>query len=165
MRSEFSRRDFLIAGGGALAACGSLTGIPLARAAGPDATRLPDSPFKVSVIDDEISQDFGHCCEVATKQFGMGWIEVRGMWNKNVVNLEPKEIAEAQRLLRKYDLRVSDVASPLFKTDWPGAPKSTFSPAHDQFGANFSYAQQDEVLDRSIELAKKFSCERIRCFD
>src|ERR1700681_4251887 len=29
------------------------------------------SPFRVSVINDEISQDFGRACEVASREFGM----------------------------------------------------------------------------------------------
>ena len=62
------------------------------------------------------------------REFGMEWIELRGMWNKNIVNLDEKEVAEAQRMLEQYKLRVSDIASPLFKVDWPGAPKSKFSP-------------------------------------
>src|SRR5260370_13574961 len=49
------------------------------------------SPFRVSVINDEISQDFGHASEVASREFGMEWIELRGMWNKNVVNLHANE--------------------------------------------------------------------------
>ena len=40
------------------------------------------SPFRVSVINDEISQDFGRSCEVAARDFGMSWIELRGMWKK-----------------------------------------------------------------------------------
>ena len=87
------------------------------------------SPFRVSVINDEISQDFGHVCEVASKEFGMGWIELRGMWNKNIVNLDEKEVAETRRLLAKYQLKVTDIASPLFKVDLPGAPKSKYSEA------------------------------------
>src|ERR1700680_3714502 len=50
------------------------------------------SPFRVSVINDEISQDFGLACEVASREFGMEWIELRGMWEKNVVNLDAKEV-------------------------------------------------------------------------
>jgi sugar phosphate isomerase/epimerase len=87
------------------------------------------------------------------------------MWSKNVANLDANEIAEAQRLLKKNNLRITDIASPLFKVDWPSAPKSRFSPERDQFNANFTYDQQEEVLDRAIELAKKFSTDRIRCFD
>src|ERR1700739_3762280 len=82
------------------------------------------SPFRVAVINDEISQDFGRSCEVASREFGMGWIELRGMWKKNIVNLDEKEVAEARRILEKYKLRVTDIASPLFKADWRGAPKA-----------------------------------------
>jgi sugar phosphate isomerase/epimerase len=122
------------------------------------------SPFRVAVINDEISQDFGRACEVAAREFGMQWIELRGMWKKNIVNLDAKEVAEAQNILKKYRLRVTDIASPLFKVDWAGAPPSKFSePA--AFGANFTFEQQDEVLERAIEMAKIFQTDRVRCFD
>ena len=122
------------------------------------------SPFRVSVINDEISQDFGHACDVASREFGMRWIELRGMWKKNIVNLDEKEVSEARRILEKYQLKVTDIASPLFKVDWPGAPKSKYSEAK-SFGANFNLSQQDDVLDRAIAMAKAFGTDRVRCFD
>src|SRR5246127_51139 len=102
-----------------------------------------NSPFRIAVINDEIGQDFGRSCEVAALEFGMNWIELRGMWNKNLLNLDAKEVAEARRILEKYKLRVTDIASPLFKVDWQDAPKSKFSPKHDQFNADFTYDQQN----------------------
>src|SRR5258708_13474156 len=54
----------------------------------------------------------------------MEWIELRGMWNKNTLKLDATEVAETLRILAKYKLRVTDIASLLFKVDWPGAPKS-----------------------------------------
>jgi L-ribulose-5-phosphate 3-epimerase len=165
MRSDFSRRQF-IAGMGALAAAHTnLSANPFQSPSRSETLRLGKSPFQIAVINDEISQDFGRACEVASQQFGMEWMELRGMWNKNIVALDANEIAEAQRLLKKNNLRVTDIASPLFKVDWPGAPKSKFSPEHDQFNASFTYNQQGEVLDRAIELSRKFSTDRIRCFD
>src|ERR1700686_122023 len=124
-----------------------------------------NSPFRVAVINDEISQDFGRACEVASREFGMECIELRGMWNKNLFKLDAKEIEEARRILEKNKLRVTDIASPLFKVDWPGAPKSKYSPKRDQFNADFTFEQQDEVLERSIELAKAFQTNRVRFFD
>src|SRR6202171_3363204 len=124
-----------------------------------------NSPFRVAVINDEISQDFGRACEVASQEFGMAWIELRGMWNKNLLKLDAKEIEEARRILEKNKLRVTDIASPLFKVDWPGAPQSKYSPKRDQFHADFTFEQQGEVLERSIELAKAFGTERVRFFD
>jgi L-ribulose-5-phosphate 3-epimerase len=123
------------------------------------------SPFRIAVINDEISQDFSHACEVASREFGMDWIELRGMWNKNLLKLDANEVAEARRILEKYKLRVTDIASPLFKVDWPGAPQSKFSPKRDQFNADFTFDQQPEVLERSIELAKAFQTDRVRLFD
>jgi len=123
------------------------------------------SPFRVAVINDEITQDFGRACEVAAKEFGMDWIELRGMWSKNILNLDAKEIAEARSILERNKLRVTDIASPLFKVDWKGAPQSKYSPKRDQFNADFTFDQQDEVLERSIELAKAFNTDRVRCFD
>ena len=123
------------------------------------------SPFRISVINDEITQDFAHACEVASREFGMRWIELRGMWNKNLLRLDANEVGEARRILERYKLRVTDIASPLFKVDWPGAPQSRFSPKRDQFGADFTFDQQNEALDRAIELAKAFRTDRVRCFD
>jgi L-ribulose-5-phosphate 3-epimerase len=123
------------------------------------------SPFRLGVINDEITQDLGRACEIAARDFGMSWIELRGMWNKNILDLDAKEIAECRRILERYSLRVTDIASPLFKVDWPEAPKSKSYVRHDQFRADFTFDQQDEVLERSLELAKAFNTDRVRCFD
>ena len=122
------------------------------------------SPFKLSVITDEISQDFEHALNVA-REFRLGHVEIRTLWNKNIVNLDTKELAETRRLLDKYRLQVTDIGSPLFKVDWPGAPKSEYAPKDFQSHAEFTYAQQDEVLDRAIEAGKKLGTNRVRCFD
>ena len=155
-----SRRHFL-GGLGALTACG-LTALP---AAAKPAVDLTKSPFRIGVINDEISQDFEHACQIASRQFGMKWIELRGMWNKNIMKLDSNEIAESRRILEKYKLRVTDIASPLFKVDWPDAPKSRFSPKRDQFNADFTFEQQNEVLEKSLDLAKTLGADRVRCFD
>jgi hypothetical protein len=124
-----------------------------------------DCAFKLSVITDEITQDFAHAVDVAANDFGLGWVEIRGLWDKNVVNLDEKEVAEVQRLLKKYDLKVTDIASPLFKVDWPGAPISKYSPKGDSYAATFSFAQQDEVLERAAAMARAFGTNKVRLFD
>jgi len=129
-----------------------------------EAVAIPESVFKVAVITDEIAQDFGHACEVASSAFGMRWVELRELWNKNILSLDATEVAEAKRILRNYGLRVTDIASPLFKVDWPGAPLSKYS-QRDEFNAGFTFAQQEEVLERAIESAQLFATDRVRCFD
>jgi sugar phosphate isomerase/epimerase len=153
--STFSRRKFLSGVGSAALGCALSRSLQASVAS---------SSFRVAVINDEISQDFERACQVASG-FGMKWIELRGMWNKNILDLDANQITESLRLLKKYDLRVTDIGSPLFKVDFPGAPKSKFSPKHDEFNAHFGSAQQDALIDRCIEMAKKFSTDRIRCFD
>jgi L-ribulose-5-phosphate 3-epimerase len=122
------------------------------------------STFRISVISDEIAQDFGRACEVAAREFGMEWVELRDLWNKSVLNLDSNEVAAARRILQKYGLRVTDIASPLFKVDWPGAPQSKYS-QQDEFKAGFTFNQQDEVLERALHAAEVFGTDRVRCFD
>jgi len=150
-----SRRNFIagLAGAGALATL-------------PRPVRAAACPFRLSVINDEISPDFDHACSVAVNDFGLQWIEIRSMWNKNVTDLNADEVDRARQILEKYKLRVTDIASPLFKTDWPGAPRSPYGPKGDMHGAaEATFKQQDEILERAIALARQFETDRVRCFD
>jgi sugar phosphate isomerase/epimerase len=156
MMSPLSRRTFLKASGAA-AVAGTL---PISLLA----ARFK-SIFRVAVINDEISPDFDHACSVIANDFGLEWIELRSMWGKNVSKLDEADITKANAILDKYKLRVTDIASPLFKTDFPGAPLSKSSPRTDTHGATFGFKEQDELLERCISLAKQFKTERIRCFD
>jgi sugar phosphate isomerase/epimerase len=127
---------------------------------------MSNSPFKIAVINDEIAQDFDHACYVAAHDFGMSWIELRSMWNTNVTELTEAQIAEARRILAKYSLQVTDIASPLFKTDWPEAPRSSYSSKADLHGAAEStFREQDELLERTLARAKEFNTGKLRCFD
>ncbi|HEX4600450.1 MAG TPA: sugar phosphate isomerase/epimerase family protein [Gemmatimonadales bacterium] len=123
------------------------------------------TPFRLSVLTDEITQDLGRACEIAAREFGLGYVELRGAFNKNILNWDAHDVAEARRTLERYRLRVSELASPIFKVDWPGAPKSTFSPSGPQFSADFTYAQQDELLGRAVDLAHAFQTPYVRVFD
>ena len=122
-------------------------------------------PFRLAVITDEITQDFEKACQIVSSDFRLHWIELRTAWNKNVIELNAKELEDARKLLGEHKLRVTDIASPLFKTDWPGAPRSSQGEIHDQFHADFDASAQDKLLDRCISLAKFFDTDRIRCFD
>jgi sugar phosphate isomerase/epimerase len=150
-----SRREFLKASGVA----------SLAYAFSPAAFGAATA-FKIGVISDEISDDFDHACSVIANDFGLHWVELRGMWGKNLQQSSDAELAKAEEILRKYGLQVTDIASPLFKVNWPGAPVSRYGSTADLHGAtDVEYKQQGEVLERSIALAKRFKTNKIRCFD
>jgi sugar phosphate isomerase/epimerase len=150
-----NRREFLATAACATAALAAPT---LARA-------QASSPFKLSVITDEISMDFDHACSVAAKDFGLQWVEIRSLWDKNIADLNSDDVARAQAILAKYNLRVTDIASPLFKVDWPGAPRSKYSSSSQNFATNTEFSHQDEVLAACIAVAKQFKTDKIRCFD
>ena len=63
-----------------------IAGMGAAALAGKAAWASMDSPFHLGVITDEISQDFGHACDVAANDFGMHFIELRELWGKNLFN-------------------------------------------------------------------------------
>ena len=154
----FTRRSFLASASMAAAACSALPLLSSAEAS--------KSPFKISVINDEIGPDFDHVCCVVSHDFGLSWIELRSMWGKSIVALSDAEVGESQKILAKYNLQVTDIASPLFKTDWPGAPKSPEGPKGDMHNAaEVTFKQQAEILERSIALAKQFKTDKVRCFD
>jgi sugar phosphate isomerase/epimerase len=160
---SYTRRELL---GGLGTVCLGAAFSPLMRAAKLGAGEAQGGcPFRLAVINDEISQDFELACKVVSQDFGLRWIELRGMWDKNISALGAKEIEDARKILDEHKLRVSDLASPLFKTDWPGAPRSPQSEARDQFHADFDADAQEKLLEHLIAVAKSFETDRIRCFD
>jgi len=124
------------------------------------------SPFRVSVITDEISDDFDHACSVAANDFGLQWVEIRSLWHKTIHELNSDETTRALAVLAKYNLRVTDIGSPLFKVHFPGAPRSkSGSQKADDDAILADFKKQDDVLAASIAVAKQFKTDKIRCFD
>jgi len=123
--------------------------------------RATPSSLKLGVINDEITQDLDHALAVA-REFGLQFVELRAMWNKNLMDLREDEVKEARRLLAKYGIKVSDIASPFMKVDAPGF--TTTEGQRDTFNARFGYKEQPEVLERAMELAKVFETDKIRVF-
>ncbi len=158
-----SRRSF-VAGLGAAATAASL------RSAFAFSTA---SKFHLAIISDEISPDLDHACTVASQEFGLSFVELRAFWGKNLTDMGDDDLARAEVVLAKYKLSVTDIASPLFKVDFPGAPKSKERTREGNFGAaekaapdaDTVFKQQDAMLEKCIALAKRFKTDKIRCFD
>jgi len=103
--------------------------------------------FKISVITDEVSQDLETVAKFADR-FKLEGIEIRSVWNKNPQDLISK-IDEIKRILKKYDLKVSAIASPFFKAD---------------INSDAEYQKHLEILKNCIHLAKRLDTEIIRGF-
>ena len=83
---------------------------------------------------------------MVASDFGLHWIELRSMGGRNLIDLSGDDLDRAEKSLAKYQLRIADIASPLFKTDWPGAPKSKYGSKNDLHGAAEStFKGQDDI--------------------
>ena len=106
---------------------------------------LGEKVFKLSVISDEVSQDLERVAKFA-KRMELDGIEIRTVWNLKPQELV-KRLGDLKKVLKKYDLEVSAIASPFFKANIDD-PKE--------------YEEHIEILKRFIELAKSLDTNIIR---
>ena len=123
------------------------------------------STLRLSVLTDEISQDFGHACEVASRDFGMGLVDLREAGGKNLMNWDAAQIAEVRKVLDRFKLNVACLATPISRSTGPRRRNRRSARQRDEFGAAFTFGQQDELLERAFALAREFHTDRIRIFD
>jgi L-ribulose-5-phosphate 3-epimerase len=117
--------------------------------------------FKLGVITDEVTQDFEKALLWA-KGYGLGWVELRFIWNKYVTDLSGDDVRRAKELLGKYEIKVSVVDSPYFKTLLPGTQSKFGGGKADPLQSDFS--QQAAVLERAFARAKDFGTDKVRVF-
>ncbi|MEM1526766.1 MAG: sugar phosphate isomerase/epimerase family protein [Ignisphaera sp.] len=104
--------------------------------------------MRLAIVSDEITQDFEHALKVIN-ELGVELVEIRSLWNKNIVELADTELDNVKNLLRSYGLRVSHVASPAFKIY-----------IDDEKG----FEQHLRFIRRAIELTKLFDLNYTRIF-
>ena len=73
----------------------------------------------LSAFADEYADDLKAQCE-ALNDFGIEYIELRGVNGKNVSVLTEGEVKEAKKILDDFDIKVSSIGSPLGKIDING---------------------------------------------
>ncbi len=104
--------------------------------------------LNISIISDEISQDFEHALKVI-KELGANYVELRTLWNRYVVELSNSQIHEIKNLIDRYEVRVSHVCSPTFKIY-----------IDDEKG----YREHLSILKKAIEISKFFDLGYTRIF-
>ncbi len=118
--------------------------------------------FKVAVFTDGISQDFHRALDVAANEFKLKYVELRTIWGKNIIDLEKKEIDKVKEEIDKRNLSVCCIASPFLKC------KLTEQGEVDEtdifFAEGESYEKHLDIFERSIQLAKIFNVNLVRCF-
>jgi sugar phosphate isomerase/epimerase len=118
-------------------------------------------PFKLGIITDEIAGDFGQAANFL-KSNSLTYCELRELWDKNIMNLSQGELTRARQIIRGHGLRVSNIASPLFKYDLPEMPAPVTQ--RDIFRAQFTDQDTDRLLGKAIDLAHFFDTKLIRIF-
>lgn len=118
--------------------------------------------IKVGIVSDEISQNFEYALQVI-KELGVEYVELRSMWGKNLMDLSLDELARVKRLLKKKNLKVSIIASPLFKCHIKEEETSNTT-GHYHLFREKSYSEHLKILEHCLELGKDFGTNIIRCF-
>ena len=120
--------------------------------------------MRKSIITDQISMDLEMALKLA-KENGFDCVELHGVWDKTIEDCTDEEVTEIKRLLTKYEMSVSNLATTIFfmcKLK-PNYILKSFSPT-------FKTCQGDSVdehldaLKRACEIATQLDCPNIRIF-
>lgn len=118
--------------------------------------------IKVSVITDEIGQDFERALDVALEH-RVRHVELRALWDTNVADLSHEQVERARKLLAKRGMRVVAIAGPVFKChlsdEYRGEGGDTFGHADDA-----SIEEHLAILERTCEMAEAFGTDLVRTF-
>ncbi len=118
--------------------------------------------MKLSVITDEISQDFEHSLDVM-QEFGVKGAELRGLWNTNIADLTDEQAERAKAALISRDMQVVALSTPFYKCDlYEGSDNSSNGPLH--LAQPRPLGDQLKVLHRCVELAQFFGTNKLRVF-
>ena len=119
--------------------------------------------FPIAVITDEFTQDFERICRTAV-EMGIPALELRTIWNKNIVDMNDEEIRQVEHLAQEFGLQVVSIASPVFKCTLPDGGDIDHRFEQDAFHSAHTYDDQARILERSLELANIFEAPIVRVF-
>ncbi len=116
---------------------------------------------KLSIITDEISQDFEEVLQIA-QGFGIKDVEVRGVWGKNIALFEDEDLQKMNALLKKYEMGISMVSGPFGKSLLPG---SLFDIFHKKKNFTLNPEYNLSLFDRIVEISDILGTDIIRVFN
>lgn len=125
--------------------------------------RHPDEPFRLrlGIITDEVSDDPEEACRHIAA-WGLAWVELRTAWGKNVLTLDDDELARLERAVRRHQLQVAAIASPVFKSPLDERPRE--QAADFALEGVETMAAQLDLLERACTLATRFGARMVRVF-
>jgi sugar phosphate isomerase/epimerase len=118
---------------------------------------------KLGIITDELTDDFEKALDFISSQ-SLAYCEVRQLWKKNVLKLSQEELDRAKHLIEKQRLKVSEIASPIFKYHLPGMPSPRPNWSDTFKAADLTDADTEDLLQRVFKLAPFFGTSKVRVF-
>jgi sugar phosphate isomerase/epimerase len=104
--------------------------------------------FKLSVISDEVSQDFQRVVDVC-QEYEVPMVEPRSVWDTPPQDLTQEQQERMKQILDEAGMGVCCIASPFLKCD---------------LGDRQQYQEHLGILRRCIDMAHRFGCSIIRGF-
>lgn len=102
--------------------------------------------WTLSGFADEISPDLEEQCATLSAE-SMRFLEFRGVWNKNVLDLTDEELSRVAAALKNHGIGVSSIGSPIGKI----SITDDFEPHRERFA-------------RALDIAKRFDARYVRIF-
>jgi sugar phosphate isomerase/epimerase len=119
--------------------------------------------FPVAIITDEFTQDFERICRTAV-DMGIPALELRTVWDKNIVDMNDEEIRQVDQLANEFKLKIVSIASPVFKCTLPDGGDIDHRFEQDAFHSAHTYEDQPRILARALEVANIFGAPIVRVF-
>jgi sugar phosphate isomerase/epimerase len=118
---------------------------------------------KLGIITDELTDDFEKALDFISSQ-SLAYCEVRQLWKRNVLKLSQEELERAKHLIEKHRLKVSEIASPIFKYHLPGMPSPRPNWSDTFKAADLTDEDTENLLQRVFKLAPFFGTSKVRVF-
>ncbi len=100
----------------------------------------------LSGFGDEISDDLGKQLEVM-KEEGISYLEIRGVWGKNILDITDEEAKRVKQILNQYGFRISSIGSPIGK-----------------IGIKDDFTGHLKKFEKALYFAKFFEASYVRIF-
>ena len=120
--------------------------------------------LKIGIITDQVSMDFEYALKVISG-LGIKYVEIHSLWNKTIEDLTQSEATQAQKLIKQFGLKVSNISSTLFLMCPLQESEKELETFDDYFITKMGdYEEHMRVLEYCIEFCEVFTTDKIRIF-
>ena len=112
------------------------------------------APFFLAFITDEFCQDFERAVNIA-RELGYQAVEVRTVWDKNVVDLDPEQVSHLRKIADRGGVRILSIASPVFKCTHPAGGPIDHRFEQDAFHSAHQWSDQPRIRSEERRVGKE----------